>query len=196
MEIIIIGGFLGSGKTTLVNKLLQGIQGEGATVAVIENELGTVGVDQNNMEDKAVEVVPLLGGCVCCQTTGELIGALHQMKNQWNPDYIVVELTGMALLDTMREKLLQFGSFGAPIHLIGVVDGSRWEVLEESILPMLEKQLQGTDLVLINKVDAHQLPEEKIQSIQDLAGHQQWKAISATERTAKELWDMIKEVFV
>lgn len=193
MTILILGGFLGSGKTTVVNKLLEAMNEEGSTVAVVENELGTVGIDQETLDKPALQIVPLFGGCVCCEITGELIVALHGIRNQLNPDYVIVELTGMALLDTMRDYLLKFASLGAAIHLICVVDGSRWDTLVGEIKPILEKQLHNTDLVLINKVDVLDLDPQKLEDIKSLAGHSKLEQCSATSLDSTTLWSKIKE---
>lgn len=196
MDIIIIGGFLGSGKTTLVNKLLHGISEDGRKVAVVENEVGTIGVDQAMIDGSALEVVPLFGGCVCCEITGELIVALHRIRNEVQPDFVIVELTGMAMLDSMRSSLLKFGSLGGAIHLISLVDGSRWDVFQSEIRPLLEKQIHKTDLVLVNKVDVTTLSEDNITEIKKIAEHNNLIQLSAVSLSPSELWHTIQEVLL
>ena len=92
----IISGFLGSGKTTLINSLLAN-QYSGLDIAVIENEFGQVDVDSALLPD-GIEITKITGGCVCCTLKVSLIEGIKQLAERFRPDRIVIETTGVAKL--------------------------------------------------------------------------------------------------
>jgi G3E family GTPase len=90
--VTIVTGFLGSGKSTLVNNILRRSK-ESMKVAVIENEVGAVGVDGAILRSAAEEVVEVNDGCLCCTVRGDLLSAFAQLGNV---DAVIVETTGLA----------------------------------------------------------------------------------------------------
>ena len=99
VPVTILTGFLGSGKTTLLNRILK--EDHGRRVAVIENEFGEVGVDNDIIESGNEQIVEMNNGCICCTVRGDLIrilGELKQRRSQGalNFDRVVIETTGMA----------------------------------------------------------------------------------------------------
>ena len=97
IPVLVVSGFLGSGKTTLVRHLLREAQGSGARVAVISNEFGALGIDQALLGDGGEAFVELEGGCVCCQLTNELRDTLQMLRERVQPDRVIVETSGVAL---------------------------------------------------------------------------------------------------
>jgi G3E family GTPase len=95
VPVTVVTGFLGSGKTTLVNYILS--ENHGKRIAVIENEFGEIGIDDALVIDAEEEIFEMNNGCICCTVRGDLIRILGTlMKRRDKFDYILVETTGLA----------------------------------------------------------------------------------------------------
>ena len=168
METIIFGGFLGSGKTTLIQSIARAMVDEGNKVAIVENEIGEVGIDQKLVGGKGVSVTPLFGGCVCCQISGDLMEAIHDIHSEIQPDYLIVEMTGLARTTDMKQVFLRYGDRDVPLRAVAVVDCVRFLKLCEISPELMESQLAGADAVLMNKVDRTEVTpalREKVASL-------------------------------
>ena len=153
MEIALIGGFLGAGKTTVLNQLLRGMDAERLRVAVIENEIGTTGIDDKTLQGAGVHITPLFGGCICCQISGAFLEAVREIQDTIGPDWLLVELTGLALMDEMRASFREYGDAQVPLHTLAVADAARWDVLRRACEQVIRFQLADADVVLLNKTD-------------------------------------------
>eukprot|EP00878_Enallax_costatus_P005931 GHUV01006222.1.p1 GENE.GHUV01006222.1~~GHUV01006222.1.p1 ORF type:complete len:128 (+),score=29.13 GHUV01006222.1:147-530(+) len=95
VPVTVITGFLGAGKTTLVNHILQGTHGK--KIAVIENEFGEVGIDDALVMETKEEIFEMNNGCLCCTVRGDLIRILNKLLKRKNKfDAIMIETTGLA----------------------------------------------------------------------------------------------------
>ncbi|MBR1862836.1 MAG: GTP-binding protein [Ruminococcus sp.] len=101
-KITIFSGFLGAGKTTLIKKLIaEGYQGE--KLVLIENEFGQIGIDGGFLQDAGVEITEMNSGCICCSLVGDFGAALKQVLEQYKPDRILIEPSGVGKLsDVIR----------------------------------------------------------------------------------------------
>ncbi|MEO8922103.1 MAG: CobW family GTP-binding protein [Caldimonas sp.] len=154
----VIGGFLGAGKTTLVNHLLHefaAVGGPAPRLAVLVNDFGAINIDAALIESRTASTIGLANGCVCCQIGDDLMGALVGVLEAAEPfDAIVVEASGVS--DPWR--IAQIAKADPTLSLEAVVvlvDASA--VVEQSVDPLLAdtlvRQLRAADLVLLNKVD-------------------------------------------
>ena len=100
-KVNIISGFLGAGKTTLIKKLLEGAF-EGEKVVLLENEYGEVGIDGGFMKDTGIQITEMNSGCICCTLVGDFTVALGELIDQYHPDRILIEPSGVGKLSDIR----------------------------------------------------------------------------------------------
>ncbi|MBU2700971.1 G3E family GTPase [Sporomusaceae bacterium BoRhaA] len=154
MHILLFGGFLGSGKTTTILQVARQItEARQETVAIIENEIGDAGVDDKLFQGSGIQVRPLFGGCVCCQITSDLVTAVNEIYQTINPDWLVVEMTGLAIPGNIVELVNKYCSAFATFKTVTIVDGGRWTELKEVLEPLVVAQVEKSDLVIVNKSD-------------------------------------------
>ena len=103
-KIDIISGFLGAGKTTLIKKLLaEALKGE--KIVLIENEFGEIGIDGGFMKEAGIEISEMNSGCICCSLVGDFGRALHQVMDQFRPDRILIEPSGVGKLSDVLKAV-------------------------------------------------------------------------------------------
>lgn len=151
---LIVSGFLGSGKTTLVRRLLEAASREGARVAFVSNELGELGIDQALLGGGQETFVELAGGCVCCALNDALYDTLIALRERVNPDRIVVETSGAAVPHDVQITFYQppirdWISEEAVVVVVNADQVAEGRDLEGTFA----EQIEGADLVLLNKVD-------------------------------------------
>lgn len=154
MKLLMVGGFLGAGKTTLIKELIELIEGDGQRIAIIENEYGKENIDSEILTKYSINVVPLSGGCVCCQIAGSLIGAMAEIEDEISPDWLIIELSGMAITQNAIVSLRNFYRPDLSIHAVTVIDASRYDVLMKVAGPSIISQLNGAEAVYLSKVNA------------------------------------------
>ena len=160
VPVTVVTGFLGSGKTTLVNYILS--ENHGKRIAVIENEFGEIGIDDALVIDAEEEIFEMNNGCICCTVRGDLIRILGTlMKRRDKFDYILVETTGLADPAPVAQTFFVDEEIRAQLRLdaiVTVVDAKHlalhlFEEKEEGIENEALEQLAFADRVLINKID-------------------------------------------
>ena len=160
MQLLLFSGFLGSGKTTLVIKLAQFAVERGEKVAILVNEIGEVGIDNQLMRQLDMNVWELLNGCICCTLSTDLVTTLQQLDSDYSPDLIIIEPSGAA---DPKSILSAFPYYkGSPLEgilTVSVLDPLRLEMLIEVMTPLIVSQIQHADLVLVSKCDQAK-PEE------------------------------------
>ncbi len=156
MNILILGGFLGSGKTTSLMRLARYIvdttdSDKETKLIILENEVGEVGIDDAYLRSGGFTVDNLFSGCACCTVAGELITAVIKIQREMDPDWIIVETTGIAYPRNMQENLKN--ALGQDSRIIVLTDASRWKRLLIPMNTLLRGQIEGSDAVLVNKTD-------------------------------------------
>jgi len=151
---LIVSGFLGSGKTTLVRHLLREAQSAGLRAAVVSNELGRLGIDRALLGGRGDALVELEGGCVCCQLSSELLTTLETLRERVEPDQIIIETSGVALPGDVQLNLWREPVAGWISDDVAVVVVNAEQVLEGRDLEgTFEYQVTSADLLLLNKMD-------------------------------------------
>lgn len=151
VPVLVVSGFLGSGKTTLVRRLLADAQARGLRMGVVSNEFGELGIDAALLGEGEERFVELAGGCVCCQLSDELVDTLEAMRARSDPDRIVIETSGVALPFETQLNLYRppVSAWVGDEACVVVVDPDQMEHGGET----LEDQVSGADLLLLNKCD-------------------------------------------
>jgi cobalamin biosynthesis protein CobW len=154
IPVLVVSGFLGSGKTTLVSHLLKQAQAEGARLAVVSNEFGALGIDQTLLGQGGEAYVELEGGCVCCQLSEALRDTLQLLWERVRPDGVIVETSGVALpfdtqLQVWREPVCRWVDDDMAVVVVNA------EQLFEGrdLAGTFEDQVSSADLLLLNKID-------------------------------------------
>ena len=175
----IISGFLGAGKTTLLQRLLAQ-KPEGETWAVLMNEFGQIGVDQQLLpQSEGYQVKELLGGCLCCTSQLPMQIALSRLIQESKPDRLFIEPTGLGHPDQLLEQLTEphWQSLIDMRALVTVVDGSRLHDAEWTKQHLYQDQLKAAQIVVVSHVDQMNDEDEKALSELEneyLAYVQQW----------------------
>ncbi len=153
MFIIQVGGFLGSGKTTLMIRLGKAIGAAGRKVVIIVNEVGEVGVDGDVLEANKLRTVEITEGCICCSLSGTLQSTLRTVKKELSPDVVLIEPTGLALPSRINQIVRTSMVEPEGSFTVVLVDSFRIDDLLEANGTFFLRQLEGSDLIGLNKVD-------------------------------------------
>ena len=153
LPVTVVGGYLGAGKTTLVNHLLR--HAGGRRIAVLVNDFGQLPIDADLILGSAGDVVAIAGGCVCCAYGSDLMAALETMAaRRPRPDHVVVEASGVALPDGIALSVELLASYrrGAVVVLADA-ETVRRHAADRYVGDTIDRQLAAADLVIVNKTD-------------------------------------------
>lgn len=177
IPVTVLTGFLGSGKTTLLNRILS--EDHGLRIAIIENEFGEIGIDQDLVINAEEEVFEMNNGCICCSVRGDLIrilGDLAERRDQF--DRVILETTGMADPGPVAQTFLVQEDIQENYELDGIVtlvDAKHVGQHLDSKTDEVMSQVAFADRIILNKVDLISDEEEKtlknrLQSMNSMAG--------------------------
>lgn len=153
-QALVVSGFLGSGKTTLVRHLLSESQREGIRTAVVSNEFGELGIDEALLADAASDYVELSGGCVCCRLSDDLLRTLQQLWERARPQRVIVETSGLALpydtlLNFWRDPVRSWARDETAIVVVNAEQVATGRDLDSIFVD----QVCSADLLVLNKTD-------------------------------------------
>ncbi len=153
LPVTVIGGYLGAGKTTLVNHLLR--SADGLKLAVLVNEFGALAIDEDLIEAQEDDLISIAGGCVCCSFGSDLTAALLEMgAREPRPDHVVIEASGVAMPRAIAANVgLQDGFRLAGIVVLADSETIRAQAVDDYLGDTVLRQLADADLVVQTKVD-------------------------------------------
>ena len=160
VPVTVLTGFLGSGKTTLVNRILT--ENHGKRIAVVENEYNEISIDRDLVVSEAEEIVEMNNGCLCCMVRGDLMVALRNLlKRVEKFDYILIETSGLTDPGPVAQTFIMDEYLKERVRLDGIVtlvDSKHvWLHIDER--EELREQIAFADVVLLNKTDLVSPPE-------------------------------------
>lgn len=152
VKVDVISGFIGAGKTTLINKIIRETSAD-SKVVVIENEFGEISIDSSILRDAGVEIKDISGGCICCTLFGDFLRAANQLIEQFSPDRIIVEPTGLGRLsDVMNALEAVAGQKDIKINILAtVVDPLRFEFCRTMFGEFFFDQIKETNTVVLSR---------------------------------------------
>lgn len=154
IPVLLVSGFLGSGKTTLVRHLLDDARSRGIRAAVVSNELGELGVDAELLAGRPGDYVEIAGGCVCCKLSDELVATLVALYSRARPDRILIETSGAALpydtqLHLWRDPVRSFVEDDVALVVVNAEQLAAGRDLGDTFA----QQVSSADLLLLNQID-------------------------------------------
>lgn len=156
MKVLIIGGFLGSGKTTALMRLAQYVVNKNAgdrtsaqfPVVILENEVSNTGIDNRLLSRSGLKVREMLSGCICCSSSAQLAEQVQAIKEEYAPQWLFIEATGLAYPDSVW-KILQT-ELQIDARILTLIDAGRWMRLVKAMPQFAAAQTKKADLVIIN----------------------------------------------
>ena len=163
-KIDIVSGFLGAGKTTLIKKMLsEAYQGE--KLVLIENEFGEISIDGGFLKDSGVQISEMSSGCICCALVGDFNKALRQVHEQFAPDRILIEPSGVGKLsdvivaveNTVRDEPdMKLNSF------VTVADATKVKVYMKNFGEFYNNQIESAGTIILSRTQ--KLSQEKLEA--------------------------------
>jgi G3E family GTPase len=197
LNVIILGGFLGSGKTSVLLQLARYLvekeknHDSDIKVAIIENEIGEIGIDDKVLRNAGYDVSNLFSGCACCSLNGELITSMDDIKDKLNPKWLIIESTGVAYPGNIRKTLLEYRSVDS--YIITIADAKRWKRMVIALENLLVGQLADSHMILLNKIDL--VDKSELEAVKESILHFNDKLeiipVSAKETIPEEIFSNI-----
>ena len=150
-KIDIFSGFLGAGKTTLIRKLIaEGYKGE--KLVLIENEFGEIAIDGGFLKDAGVEITEMNSGCICCTLVGDFTKALKKVMEDFAPDRIIIEPSGVGKLSDVAKAVekVEGAHIGAKVT---VVDAGKCRMYMRNFGEFFNDQVENADLIVLSRTD-------------------------------------------
>ena len=159
-KITIFSGFLGAGKTTLIKKLIkEGYNGE--KLVLIENEFGQIGIDGGFLKDAGIEITEMNSGCICCSLVGDFGKALVQVLEEYKPDRIIIEPSGVGKLSDVIAAVRKIDSHDVELDgFTTVVDAKKCKMYQKNFGEFFNNQIEHASCVILSHTGG--LSQEKI----------------------------------
>ena len=153
-KIDIVSGFLGAGKTTLIKKLIKEALA-GSRVVLIENEFGEIGIDGGFLKEAGIEIREMNSGCICCSLVGDFGTSLREVMNQYAPDRILIEPSGVGKLSDVMQAVRDAaeGSDMALNSAVAVVDASKCKLYMKNFGEFFMNQIECAGTIILTRTD-------------------------------------------
>lgn len=174
MDMTIVSGFLGSGKTSTILSAIPIIGERGKKVAVIVNDFGQIGIDAKVMQRYGLDVKELAGGCICCTLGASLLSTIQKLGVAFRPDLIIMEPTGIADPGGILANMEKYrGPPVKAIRVIHIIDAPRFDAIIKAMGRIFAKHMEVADVIVINKMD--EVEQEDLHRIEKRVREQGFK---------------------
>ncbi len=154
MHLLVVTGFLGSGKTSLIIQLADAVRARGDAAAIVVNEIGDIGIDDQLLRRLDHNVWEITSGCICCTMSGDLIDTLHALDERGDVDLVIVEASGAADPKSLLAALpLYRGRPLASVSWVAVLDPFRLPMLLQVMTPLVEGGIGLAGTVIVTRGD-------------------------------------------
>ena len=159
-KIDIYSGFLGAGKTTLIKKMIQeGYQGE--RLVLIENEFGEIGIDGGFLQEAGINITEMNSGCICCSLVGDFGKALTQVIDEYHPDRIIIEPSGVGKLSDVIGAVEKVTCEDVVLgSTVAVVDANKVKVYMKNFGEFYNNQVETAACIILSRTDS--VPQKKL----------------------------------
>ena len=193
-KIDIYSGFLGAGKTTLIKKMIQEAYC-GEQLVLIENEFGEIGIDGGFLQDAGINITEMNSGCICCSLVGDFGKALTQVIEQYHPDRIVIEPSGVGKLSDVEAAVRKVTGDDVVLgHTVAVVDAGKVKVYMKNFGEFYNNQVETAQTIILSRTDT--VPQAKLDAaVELLRQHNAHAALVTTpwhELTGSQLLDAMR----
>ena len=162
-KIDIVSGFLGAGKTTLIKKLIAEAY-SGEKLVLIENEFGEIGIDGGFLKDAGIQITEMNSGCICCSLVGDFGAALKKVLDQFHPDRILIEPSGVGKLSDVI-RAVQGVQQDAPLELnsfVTVVDATKCRLYMKNFGEFFNNQVESAGAIILSRTQ--KLSQDKLEA--------------------------------
>ena len=150
-KVDIFSGFLGAGKTTLIKKLIAEAY-KGERLVLIENEFGEIGIDGGFMQDAGIEVTEMNSGCICCSLVGDFGKALRKVVDEYAPDRILIEPSGVGKLSDVIRAVQNVGSDALQLNsFTAVVDANKCKMYTKNFGEFFNDQVEHANAIILSR---------------------------------------------
>ena len=182
-KIDIFSGFLGAGKTTLIKKLIEEAY-KGEKIVLIENEFGTIGIDSGFLAEAGIQINEMNSGCICCSLVGDFSKALEQVIDEYKPDRILIEPSGVGKLSDVIKAAEGAVTHGATLNgFTTVVDAMKCKMYMKNFGEFFNDQVENAGCIVLSHTD--KLSDAKIAECVNLLKGKNEKAIIVTTSWAQ-----------
>ena len=194
IKVDIFSGFLGAGKTTLIKKLVEEAY-KGEKIVLIENEFGEIGIDGGFLKDSGIEINEMNSGCICCSLVGDFGRALTQVVEQFSPDRILIEPSGVGKLSDIIEAVQNLHIDQVQLNgFTTVVDAKKAKVYMKNFGEFFNNQIEHASSIIMSHTKG--MSEEKLEQAVALIKEHNPKAVLITtdwdELSGKQILDAME----
>ncbi len=208
-KVDIFSGFLGAGKTTLIKKLIEEAY-SGEKVVLIENEFGEIGIDGGFLKEAGIEITEMNSGCICCSLVGDFSESLQKVLEQFSPDRILIEPSGVGKLSDVIKAVRDIHNADLLLNsFTAVVDAKKCKIYMKNFGEFYNDQVESASCIVLSHTGG--MSEDKIENCiklikeknekativstpwEDLNGNQILSAMEGTDSLKTKLAELFEE---